>query len=385
MKKGNTNGETSVGLDAHKKVHHVAVWLSDEKRYVEWKVVNEPKAIRQMVKKVQRLVGGKVRFCYEAGPCGYALKREIEGVGVECVVVAPSLIPVKPGERIKTDPRDARKLADLLGAGLLTEVHAPSEEEESARDLCRCREQAQQDLMRSRHRLSKYLLRRGLIYVAGNAWTQRHRRWLRSLEFEDRNAGIVFEQYLWAIEHLEERLGRLDTEIEALAKKEPYRKPVGWLRCFRGISTVTAMIVVTELHDFGRFGSPEELMSYLGLVPSQYSSGERRQMGGITKTGNSHVRRVLVEAAWHYRRSPAVGIELRKRRKDQPAWVIAQADRAQQRLFRKFWSMCHKGKSANKAVVAVARELVGFLWAVMYHADEKIGVGEDCPKKAMGM
>jgi transposase len=252
----------------------------------------------------------------------------------------------------------------MLRAAALTEVHPPTPEEEAVRDLSRCREDAREDLLRARHRLGKMLLRRGLVH-GGKAWTQAHRRWLRSLAFEHDADQAVFDDYLRAIEYLEERLRALEEKLVALSEKEPYREPVGWLRCFRGIDTLTAMTLVAELHDFRRFESPRTLMSFLGLVPSENSTGEKHRRGAITKAGNTHARHVLIEASWHYRHRPGVSKELRKRREGQPGWVIALADRAQLRLHKKFWKLALHGKSTNKAVTAVARELAGFVWAAL--------------------
>lgn len=310
---------------------------------------------------------GEIECVYEAGPCGYTLQRQLRAAGIGCQVVAPSLIPVKPGERIKTDRRDARKLAEHLRAGLLTEVHPPSEADEAARDLCRCREDAKEDLMRVRHRLSKMLLRRGRVYRAGQNWTKRHREWLRGQRFEHAADQAVFEDYLLAIEQLEERVVRLDERLREVASTDPYRDRVGWLRCFRGIDTVAALTIVAELHDFARFRSPRHLMAYLGLVPSEHSSGQSTHRGAITKSGNRHVRRMLVQVAWHYRHRPAVGAVLRKRRHGQPAAILALADGAQQRLHRRYHRLLlARRKPHQKVVIAVARELVGFLWAALY-------------------
>jgi transposase len=250
---------------------------------------------------------------------------------------------------------------------MLTVVRPPTQQEEAVRDLCRCREAAVGDLTRCRHRLSKMLLRRGFVFRAGRNWTQRHRQWLRSLSFDDLATRTVFEDYLAAVALLEERIRVLDSRLEELSQQEPYREPVGWLRCFRGIDTVTAMTLLTELHHFRRFTEPRQLMAYLGLVPSEHSSGERTRRGAITKAGNSHVRRVLVEAAWHYRHRPAVGKKLRLRRKDQPREICALADKAQRRLYRRYHRLVlASGKPTQKAVVALARELAGFLWAALY-------------------
>jgi transposase len=298
---------------------------------------------------------------------GYILQRRLRAESVMCVVVAPSLIPVQPGKRVKTDRKDARKLASLLRAGLLTEVHPPSEEQEALRDLCRCREDVQQDLIRARHRMSKFLLRRHIVYnETKHHWGSRHMAWLQQIRFEgDEASQAVFDSYMLALEQLDERLLQLENKMAEFGSQEPYREPVAWLRCFRGIDTVTAVSLVAELHDFRRFTSPRQLMSYLGLVPRESSSGERERRGSITKAGNGHVRRLLIEAAWHNRNRPAIGLPLKQRRQGQPARVIAIADRAQQRLHRRYTRMTFKGKPSQVVVVAMARELVGYIWSVL--------------------
>ena len=277
------------------------------------------------------------------------------------------MIPIKPGERVKTDRRDARKLAELLRAGLLTEVSPPTPADEALRDLCRCREAVREDLTRARHRMGKFLLRRGLVCTASQrAWGTRYRQWLHGLRFEHPADQETFDSYLLALDQIEERLRGLDAKLAEFAAQEPQREPVAWLRCFRGIDTVTAMSLVAELHDFRRFRSPRALMAYLGLVPSEYSSGDARYQGSITRAGNNHVRRLLVEAAWHYRHRPEVGINLRQRRQGQPPRIIALADRAQDRLWRRRARMAARGKPHNKIVVATARELVGYIWAALH-------------------
>lgn len=358
-------GITFVALDAHKVENQAAMLLPGQIKPVEWDCVNEKTAVQRMVRKVQRQAPGEVCFCYEAGPCGYALLRWIQEAGSSCVVVAPSLIPRKPGDRVKTNRRDARKLVELFRAGLLTTVHPPTEQDEAVRDLCRAREDAHQDLVRSRHRLSKLLLRHGWTWTGGKkAWSQGHRVWLRSLRFEHEAAQVVFDDYLLTIEQLEERLRCLEQRIEQVSQQAPYSEPVAALRCFRGIDTITAMGLVAELHDFMRFESARGLMAFLGLVPSEYSSGESEQRGAITKAGNSHARRLLIEAAWHYRHRPSVA-SLKRRRQGQPARVVALADKAMQRLHRRFNRLLAKGKPKPKVAVAVARELAGFVWAAM--------------------
>jgi transposase len=358
-------GITFVGQDAHKVAIRVAMLLPDRTVAVEWECTYEKASVRRMVRKVIREAPGEVRFCYEAGPCGYALQRWIREAGVECVVVAPSLIPRKTGDRIKTDRRDARKLAELYRAGMLTEVHPPTEEDEAVRDLCRAREDARQDLVRSRHRLSKLLLRRGCQWLEGKrAWSKGHRLWIRSLRFEHPEDQLVLDDYLLTIEQVEARLAALDQQIERVSQQERYAQVVGALRSFRGIDTLTAMTVVAELHDFMRFDSARGLMAFLGLIPSEHSSGSKRSRGPITKAGNGHVRRLMIEAAWHYRHRPSVVI-LKKRRAGQPPQVVALADKAMRRLNRRFNRLLERGMPRQKVAVAIARELTGFVWAAM--------------------
>jgi len=363
----NSNGITWVGLDAPKKSIHVAMLLPGREDALSWQEANEEGAVRRLARKLTREAPGEVRACYEAGPLGDALQRELEAQGVICEVIAPSLIPFKPGERIKTDWRDARKLAELLRGGLLTEVQPPSEQDEALRDLCRGRDSVRQDLMRARHRMSKFLLRRGYRYRATQRhWGVQHMKWLRPLTFEQSAGQVVFDHYLLTSDHLDERQRQLDAQLERFGGQDPYRQSVAWLRCFRGIDTVTAVSLVAELHDFRRFRSPRSLMAYLGLVPSERSSGEQRRQEGITRTGNRHVRRLLVEAAWHHRHRPVLSQPLRRRREGQPASIIAIADRAQERLHARFMRMTRRGIHYNKPVVAMARELVGFLWVALY-------------------
>jgi transposase len=267
---------TFVGLDAHRDAIHVAVVSEPGCAPLEWEIAHDARTAGRLARRLRDIATGPIRCCYEAGPCGYALQRQLHAVGLDCAVIAPSLIPIKPGARIKTDRRDARKLAELFRAGLLTEVQPPTPEAEAVRDLCRCREDAKADLLRSRHRLTKLLQRRGLVYRGGRQrWTQAHQRWLEATRFEHAADQAVFEDYLLAVAQLEERVRALDAKLEGVATADPYCEFVGWLRCFRGIDTVTAMTVLAELHDFRRFRSPRELMAYLGLVPSEHSSGPR--------------------------------------------------------------------------------------------------------------
>jgi len=363
---------TFVGLDAHKEEHHVCLRVAGKEKPEEFVVSNHPQEIKRMVKRIRKQAPGPIRMCYEAGPCGFALQRQIKAAGASCVVVAPSLIPVKPGDRVKTDRRDARKLVDLFQAGLLTEVHPPTEEEEAVRDLCRCREAAKAAEISARHQLSKFLLRHGRIYREGRLWTQKYFRWLRNLKWENAIEHRVLSDYLQEVERRMDRVKALDEAVEEVAQQKPYATPVGWLRCFRGIDTVTAMGIVSELFGFARFTCPRDLMSYLGLVPSEDSSAGKRRRGAITKTGNRRVRRLLIEAAWHQRHWPITSKALRKRREDQPMWVIHVADRAKQRLHRRYWHLVKNGKTEPVAVTVVARELVGFIWSVLHRQVETV-------------
>ena len=355
---------TYVGIDAHKKDLFVAMLRGQAATPVTWQVANEPTAVRRLVRKLEREASGPVRVFYEAGPGGYALQRQLTTARVHCDVIAPALMPRKPGERVKTNRRDAHKVAELGRAGLLTVVQPPTPADEAVRDLARARDDARADLQRCRHRLGKLLLRRGLHY-AGKNWTQAHRRWVDSLPWSHAAEQVVVEDYQLAIDHTKARLLALDARLAEIADQEPYREPVGWLRCFRGLDTLTAMLILAELHDFRRFGSARALMAFLGLVPGEYSTGETHRRGRITKMGNALVRRVLVEASWHYQHRPTVGRALTARRVGQPARVIAIADKAQQRLCRRFRGMVAANKPRPKVVVAVARELAGFLWAAL--------------------
>ncbi|HEX8790323.1 MAG TPA: IS110 family transposase [Polyangiaceae bacterium] len=358
---------TWVGIDAHKKSLAVAVLAAGRQLPEEFTVPNEERSIRKLARRLKREARGQeVRACYEAGTCGYALQRRLEADGVVCEVIAPSLIPRKPGERLKTDRRDARKLAELHRAGVLTTVSPPTPEQEAIRDLCRCREDVRADLARWRHRLVKMLVRRGYAFDATQRhWSVAHRRWLQTLSFDNETDRIVFAEYMFAIEQAERRLRAMDTELEKAAQLPLYREHVAWLRCFRGIDTTVAMIFVAELHGIERFDSPRALAAYLGLVPSLYASGESARRGKITKTGNGHIRRALVQACWQYRHRPSVGRALRARREGQPERVLTIAQQAERRLSARYARLKARGKHLNKVVIAIARELVGFLWAAL--------------------
>ena len=355
---------TYVGIDAHKRELHVAMLIGAAEQAVSWTCPTEPRALERLRLHLEREAPGAIECCYEAGSTGYALQRRLDGGRMHCRVIAPSLIPQRVGDRIKTDRRDARQLAQMLRAQLLTEVHPPTPADEAVRDLCRARDDARDDLMRSRHRLGKLLLRRGLVFHGKN-WTKRHHEWLSQLEWPHPAEQHVVTDYRLAIAHVESRLTEIDRVLDDLASAPPYATAVAALRCFRGIDTVTAVTLLAELHDFRRFPRPRALMSFVGLVPSEHSSGGRRRPGAITKMGNHLARRLLVQAAWHYHHEPRIGAPRRRRRVGQSAAVLAIADKAEQRLCRRYRRLCAHRKPKPIIVIALARELVGFLWAVL--------------------
>jgi transposase len=355
---------TYVGIDAHKRALQIAMLIGNAERPMAWNSQTDARAIDRLRRKLERDAPGTVECCYEAGPTGYILQRRLTGGRIRCRVIAPSLIPRKPGDRVKTNRRDARKLAELLRGGLLTEVHPPTPAQEAVRDLCRARDDARQDLLRSRHRLGKLLLRRGLIFDGRN-WSKRHRDWLQQLHWEHTAERHVVRDYQLAIAQLEARLTELDRQLEEIAGAPPYVHAVAALRCFRGVDTLIAMSLLAELHDVRRFQHPRALMAFVGLVPSEASTGDRHRPGAITKAGNRLVRRLLIQAAWHYHHEPRLGLPLRRRRAGQPLAFLAIAEKAEQRLCRRYRRLCARLKPKPIVITAIARELVGFLWAAL--------------------
>jgi transposase len=305
-----------------------------------------------------------VRVAYEAGPTGYTLARELAKRGVECVVAAPSKIPRASGDKVKNDRRDAEHLVRLLLAGKLHPVRVPGPEEEALRDLVRARETLRLDLMRARHRLSKMLMRHGVGFDDGRAWTDRHRAWLKTVELPWPAAQTTLLDLQGTIDVLVHRRDHLEREIIANLPSSPWEMQVGRLRCLRGVDTLTAVGLCAEVGDFERFARAGQLMSYLGLVSSESTTGNSRRLGSITKTGSAHARRLLVEAAWHYRRPPATRKTLTERQAGQPAEAIAIAWSAQRRLHRTWTRLQARSKRRTIIAVAAARELVGFCWAI---------------------
>ncbi len=354
------NDRTLVGLDVHARAT-VAAGLDLESGELRFRRINGPP--RSVVNYLEELPG-PVSAVYEAGPVGYGLAREGAVRGIAVRVCAPGSIPRKPGERVKTDRRDAERLVRSLLAGELSFVRVPTVEEEQFRDLARCREAVRVDLMRARHRFSKLLLRRELEFPGpGGNWTREYWRWLRSLAFADHPTRTVVGDYMAAVAALEQRRDGLDSQIETVALQSPWAETISKLRCLRGIDTVTAYGICGEVGDFQRFEHPRTLTAYLGIVPSEYSSGESTKRGPITKAGSPHARRLLVEAAQHYRHKPAVTDRLKARQRGQDPRACEIGWRCQQRLHHNWQRLrLERGKPGNVVVIALARELANFVW-----------------------
>lgn len=349
---------TWVGLDVHARKTVAGVL---DARSGELRSLRAPTLPVETVEWLRQLPP-PVRVAYEAGPTGYGLARACATAGIACTVAAPSKIQRAPGDRVKTDRRDAERLARLLRLGELVAVRVPEPHEEAARDLVRAREDARGELMRARHRLSKLLLRHGLVYDA-SAWTLAHDAWLRRQRFDSRPLQLALEESYAAAVQAKARRDLLDEAIVELAGEPPFTEIVGRLCCLRGVSTLTALSLTVELGDWTRF-QPQSLGPFLGLTPSEDSSGERRRLGSITKTGNTHARRLLVEAAWHQRRPLRESTTLARRRQGQPAAVRVRADQSARRLHQRWHALERRGKRRTVIAVAVARELAGHCWAL---------------------
>ena len=359
---------TYVGLDVHKDTIAVAVAEAGKRGEARehGKIANTAAALRVLAVKLAR-GGGDLRFCYEAGPCGYGIQRQLSAAGHECVVVAPSLIPRKPGDRIKTDRRDAINLAKLHRAGELTSVWVPDQAHEAIRDLVRARLAAVRTLRQARQQLSGFLLRHGHHYNRP-AWTLMHRRWLAGLRFEQPVHHIVLEDCIAAVEAATARRDRLEGHIEVALPEWSLAPVVHALQALRGMALVAAATVVAELGDIARFANPRQLMAYLGLVPSEHSSGGTRRQGGITKAGNGAARRMLIEAAWSYRFPARISREQLLRQEGLAKPIREVAWKAQERLCRRYRKLVRAGKSTTVVTTAIARELSGFVWAIAKHA-----------------
>ncbi len=353
-----------VGLDVHKEAIVVAVAEGGTRGEVReyGRIANTPAALDRLARKLGQ-EGVRLRFCYEAGPCGYGIQRQLSARGHDCVMVAPSLIPRRAGDRVKTDRRDAASLARLHRAGELTAVWIPDPGHEAMRDLVRARLDAVHALRRARQQLSGFLLRHGCDY-GRPAWTKLHRRWLAGLKFEQAVHHLVLEDYVQAVDAAAARRDRLTAQIAAMLPEWTLAPVVTALQAMRGMAVVNAATLIAELGDLSRFANPRQLMAYLGLVPSEHSSGASVRRGSLTKAGNGAARRLLIEAAWCYRFPARVSRELLLRQEELPKAIREIAWKAQTRLCARYRRLTRTGKPANVVTAAIARELAGFVWAI---------------------
>lgn len=366
-------GIRSVGLDVHAETISAAVVELDGRVRSLGKVPNRPESIRKLMRRLEE--AGPVRVCYEAGPTGFTLYWQLTGMGTHCDVVAPTLIPSKPGERVKTDRLDAEKLARSYSHGDLTPVWVPDAEQEALRDLVRAREAAKADQLRARHRLSKFLLRQGRRAPAGvRPWSLKYDAWLRrEVKFDLFAHQATLEDLLTEVEHARDRIQRLEQRLDDAIEEAPseMRDVIAGLQALRGIAKISAVSLVSEIGRFSRFTRARQLMAYSGVVSREHSSGERIRRGAITKTGNAHLRRVVGEAAWAYRHRPYTGPTLRKRQEGLPGEIIEIASKAQLRLHRRYHKLLGRGKNKQQTVTAVSRELIGFIWAIAVAIEQR--------------
>jgi len=369
-----------VGLDVHAATIAVAVAEPGGEVRSLGTIANRPEAVRKLVKKLGP--AEQLRVCYEAGPCGYVLYWQCTELGVPCVVVAPTLTPVKAGDRVKTDRRDAEKLARSHRAGELTAVWVPDPAVEALRDLVRTRVAAKRDQLRARQRLAKLLLRHGRRPpTRTKAWGTAHLAWIKTVRFEHPDREAAYLDLLHEVEHAQARIPRLERAIEAAiaAAPAPVRDVIAGLQALRGVAQLTAVTLVTEIGQFTRFPHPSALMSYGGIVPREHSSGTRVWRGGITKTGNGYVRAILVEASWAYRHRPRIGYALHKRQEALPERVKEIAWTAQTRLYQRYRHLLGRGVMRQKVVTALARELLGFAWAIGVTVEQCQGLPAPAP------
>ena len=361
-----------IGLDVHAETISVAVAEPGGEVRSLGTIPNRPESVGRLIRKLGK--PEQLKACYEAGPTGYVLYWQLSELGVKCEVVAPTLVPVKAGDRVKTDRRDAQKLARCYRAGDLTAVWVPDAAHEALRDLVRARLAAKRDQLRARHRLSKFLLRHGRRATEGvGAWTERYLEWVKTLHFEHAAQQMTLQDYLHEVEHAGERIVRLersiDTAIETLPVK--MRAVIEALQSLRGIAQISAVSIMAEIGELSRFEHPRQLMGYSGAVSREHSSGERINRGPISKAGNAHLRRIAVEAAWAYRHRPAVGKTLAVRQRRSSAAVTALAWKAQNRLHQRYTRLMARGKCKQQVVTAVGRELLGFIWAIGVHVERE--------------
>jgi transposase len=361
-----------LGLDVHAETIAVAVCESNGEVRSLGTIANREDSVRKFIKKLDS--PEQLRACYEAGPTGFVLYWQLTQLGVECTVVAPTLVPKKPGDRVKTDRRDALKLARSHRNGDLTAVWVPDEASEALRDLVRQREAAKQDQTRARHRLTKFLLRTGQRAPLGlKAWTVRYMRWLAQVRYTQPAQEVTRLDCLNEVEHMSTRVKRLEEAILELVKQAPQamQEVIRGLQALRGVAHISAVTIATELGNVSsRFQSARKLMGYSGAFPSEDSSGSRIRKGGITKAGNAHLRRIVMESAWCYRHLPRIGEKLRKRHQGIPPEILEIAWKAQHRLHKRYVKLSMAGKDQRKVIIAVGRELLGFIWAIGVKAEQ---------------
>ena len=354
-----------VGMDVHQ--NSISIALADDGPEGAVRLYGTIRNFRGAIDKVVRKLvstGAELHFVYEAGPCGFALYRHLTGNGFSCIVAAPSMIPRKSGVRIKNDTRDAIALARLLRAGELTPIYVPDTEDEAMRDLTRARNDARIAARKAKQRLHSFLLRNECVYPGKTKWIKTHLIWLAQLTMKHPAQQVALQEYIEAVNECTERITRLDEQILKAVDEWRWAPTVKALQALRGVSLLTAVNMVAEIGDFNRFHNPKELMAYLGLVPSEHSSGARIRRGGITKTGNSHARRICVESAWSYRYQARVTQYLRTRHEGLPKDILQIAWKAQLRLCTRYRRLRARGKATQVVVVAIARELVAFMWDI---------------------
>lgn len=356
-------GLVYLGLDVHKDSISVAILRAGEESPDVEKIFNDGESVRRLVARFPDR--SLLRVCYEAGPTGFVLARLLESMGVACQVVAPSLIPRAAGDRVKTDRRDARRLARLHRAGELVAIRVPRPVEEAVRDLCRARADLLDDRKRARQRLGALLLRHGKIFRGGTAWTMLHEQWLDGLRFDEPGLQTTFGHYRAVLADRDAALAAVEADLMPWVDREPFAEPVHRLGAYRGVAHLGGLTIATEVADWQRFPRASTFMGFTGLVPSEYSSGGSTRRGHITKAGNEHLRTQLVESAWSYQHRPAVGVGLRKRQEGVPAETVARAWAAQQRLCARFRRLAARKNAKTVVATAIARELAGFLWAEM--------------------
>jgi transposase len=364
-----------IGLDVHAETIAVAIAEPGGEVRSLGVIPNRAESVGRLIRKLGK--PEQLRVCYEAGPTGYVLYWQLSELGVKCEVIAPTLVPVKAGDRVKTDRRDAEKLARCYRAGDLTAVWVPDAAHEALRDLVRARLAAKRDQLRARHRLSKFLLRHGRRAAEGvGAWTERYLAWVKTEHFDHAAQQMTLQDYLHEVEHAGERIVRLERSIDAAIETLPVkmRAVIEALQSLRGIAQISAVSIMAEIGELSRFEHPRQLMGYSGAVSREHSSGERINRGPISKAGNAHLRRIAVEAAWAYRHRPAVGKTLAARQRRSSAAVTALAWKAQNRLHQRYTRLMARGKCKQQAVTAVGRELLGFIWAIGVHVEREENV-----------